>query len=314
MRQTEPRTVLALTGPTAVGKTEVAIALAQRRPISLISIDSAMVYRGMDIGTAKPAAALLECYPHALVDIRDPLEAYSAAEFLRDADAAVRQAWQAGRLPVLVGGTMLYLRIFREGLAAMPGANTAVRRRLNAQAAATGWSTLYERLCDIDPVAAAKIHPNNHSRLQRALEVFELTGRPISQFWEGGTAADAGNRLDAKLLELAIEPDDRSVLHSRIEQRFDAMLKAGFLAEVAGLRARGDLNLSLPALRAVGYRQAWEHLEGIVDAAGMRARALAATRQLAKRQLTWLRGWSWMKRFAWGDPAQLAAEIERELT
>ncbi len=314
MGQAESRTVLAMAGPTAVGKTEVAIALAQRRPISIISIDSAMVYRGMDIGTAKPNAALLESYPHALVDIRDPLETYSAAEFLRDADAAVRQAWQLGRLPVLVGGTMLYLRTFREGLAAMPGANAEVRRKLNAQAAATGWNVLYERLCKIDPVAAAKIHPNNHSRLQRALEVYELSGRPISQFWAGGSGTDAGNRLGAKLLSLAIEPDDRAVLHGRIEQRYDAMLEAGFLAEVAGLRDRGDLDLSLPALRAVGYRQAWEHLDGVVDAAGMRRRTLAATRQLAKRQLTWLRGWPWMKRLTWGEPAQLAAEIEHQLT
>ncbi len=314
MGQSEPRTVLALVGATAVGKTDVAIALAQRRPISIISIDSAMVYRGMDIGTAKPNAALLACYPHALVDIRDPLEAYSAAEFLRDADAAVRQAWQAERLPVLVGGTMLYLRTFRDGLAAMPGANAQVRRRLNAQAAATGWNALYERLCEIDPLAAAKIHPNNHSRLQRALEVYELTGRPISQFWAGGTGTAATNRLGAKLLELAIEPDDRAALHGRIEQRYDAMLEAGFLAEVARLRARGDLDQSLPALRAVGYRQAWEHLDGNVDAAGMRTRTLAATRQLAKRQLTWLRGWPWMKRFSWGEPAQLAAEIEDQLT
>ncbi|MCZ6459169.1 MAG: tRNA (adenosine(37)-N6)-dimethylallyltransferase MiaA [Gammaproteobacteria bacterium] len=303
-----------MAGPTAVGKTEVAIALARRRPISIISIDSAMVYRGMDIGTAKPNAALLESYPHALVDIRDPLETYSAAEFLRDADAAVRQAWQLGRLPVLVGGTMLYLRTFREGLAAMPGANVEVRRKLNAQAAATGWNALYERLCKIDPVAAAKIHPNNHSRLQRALEVYELSGRPISQFWAGGSGTDAGNRLGAKLLSLAIEPDDRAVLHGRIEQRYDAMLEAGFLAEVAGLRDRGDLDLSLPALRAVGYRQAWEHLDGSVDADGMRRRTLAATRQLAKRQLTWLRGWPWMKRLTWGEPAQLAAEIEHQLT
>ena len=314
MGQAEPRTVLAMAGPTAVGKTEVAIALAQRRPISIISIDSAMVYRGMDIGTAKPNAALLESYPHALVDIRDPLETYSAAEFLRDADAAVRQAWQLGRLPVLVGGTMLYLRTFREGLAAMPGANAEVRRKLNAQAAATGWNALYERLCKIDPVAAAKIHPNNHSRLQRALEVYELSGRPISQFWEGGSGTDAGNRLGAKLVSLAIEPDDRAVLHGRIEQRYDAMLEAGFLAEVAGLRDRGDLDLSLPALRAVGYRQAWEYLDGFVDADGMRRRTLAATRQLAKRQLTWLRGWPWMKRLTWGEPAQLAAEIEHQLT
>jgi len=314
MRQTELRPVLALAGPTAVGKTAVAIALAERRPISIISIDSAMVYRGMDIGTAKPNAALLECYPHALVDIRDPLEAYSAAEFLRDADAAVLQAWQAGRLPVLVGGTMLYLRTFRDGLAAMPAANAGVRRRLNAQATASGWHTLYKRLCEIDPIAAAKIHPNNHSRLQRALEVYELTGRAISQFWAGGTAAVAGNRLGAELLEFAIEPDDRAVLHGCIEQRFDAMLEAGFLDEVAELRGRGDLDLALPALRAVGYRQAWEHLEGIIDAAAMRARTLAATRQLAKRQLTWLRGWSWMKRITWGEPAHLAAEIDRKLT
>ena len=295
----EPR-VVALTGATAVGKTEVALALADRRAISIISMDSAMVYRGMDIGTAKPAAAVRERYPHALVDVCDPLDSFTVADFLHAADAAVREAWQANRLPVLVGGTMLYLQAFRDGLAALPGA-------------ARGWQVLHQRLQRIDPIAAQKIHPNNRPRLQRALEVYELTGKPISSFWSAANRSNTTKRLGGRLLEFAIEPDDRKILHRHIERRFDAMLALGFLTEVSALRAR-VLDPSLPALRAVGYRQAWEHLEGRYDAHEMRERVIIATRQLAKRQLTWLRGWPGLNRLVWGDPQRLADEIDQQLT
>ena len=313
MTESDMPRVVALTGVTAVGKTQVALALADRRSISIISMDSTMVYRGMDIGTAKPTAALRERYPHALVDVCDPLDSFSVANFLEAADAAVREAWQAGRLPVLVGGTMLYLQAFRDGLATLPAADPAVRRKIDAEAAAQGWRFLYERLQRLDPLAARKIHPNNRPRLQRALEVYELTGKPISSFWSADGRSNTTARLGAKLLEFAIEPDDRRILHQVIAQRFDAMLAAGFLAEVAALRT-ALRDLSLPALRAVGYRQGWEHLDGCYDVSEMRERVIIATRQLAKRQLTWLRGWPWLNRLVWGDSQRLADEIDQQLT
>lgn len=302
--------ILALTGATGVGKTAVALALADRLPVSLISLDSALVYQGMDIGTAKPDAATLARYPHALVDIRDPAQPYSAAEFLADADAAVRAAFAAGRLPVLVGGTMLYLKVFRDGLAAMPAADQAFRAQLRAEAAGCGWPALFERLQAADPVAARKIHPHNIPRLERALEVLALTGKPISAFWAGAGQHSATERHGARLIEIAIAPDDRSVLHDRLATRLDTMLAAGFVAEVQGLRARGDLQPELPALRAVGYRQVWDYLAGVTTDAQMRAAVLAATRQLAKRQLTWLRGFQ-LKSLLWGDPVVLAEQIAR---
>lgn len=299
--------VIAITGATATGKTEVAMALADLLPVALISIDSAMVYRGMNIGTAKPEPAVLARYPHALVDIRDPAETYSAADFLRDADAAVRAALAAGRVPVLVGGTMLYLRSFREGLGAMPAADAGIRDRLQAEAQAAGWGALYRRLEGIDPAAAARIHPNNGSRIQRALEVFELTGRPLSSFWAEDTGAL--RRLGVRLLEFAIQPDERSALHARIEQRLARMFEAGFVEEVAALHQRGDLSGDLPALRSVGYRQVWEYLDGATGEAEMHRRCLAATRQLAKRQLTWLRSWPEVQPLIWGERRHLAGRI-----
>jgi len=301
--------IIALVGPTAVGKSDAALALADRFPVSLISLDSASVYRGMDIGTAKPGPEVLQKHPHALIDIRDPVNAYSAAEYLEDADRAVREAFSSGRTPVLVGGTMLYLKTFREGLAPMPSADPATRERLVAQARDLGSAKLHERLVEIDPTAAAGIHPNNFSRIQRALEVYELSGRPISSFWSEGK--DVFARLGARLMAFGVEPDSRQALHDRIGRRLDTMLEAGFVDEVARLKKRADLHADLPAIRSVGYRQIWEHLDGVTDEARMREKALAATRQLAKRQTTWMQSWSFLERIQWGSGEKLAAGIAR---
>lgn len=281
--------IVALVGPTASGKTEAAMRLADRHPVSLISLDSAMVYRGMDIGTAKPTPDELARYPHALIDIRDPAETYTVADFVQDADRCVQQALTAGRVPCLVGGSMLYLKAFREGMATLPAADRGLRASLAAEAERLGTPALHQRLVRLDPAAAAGIHPNNFSRIQRALEVHALTGETISSRWRA--TADVQMRLGVPLVELGIVPDSRTELHARIEARFDAMLARGFEAEVAALRARDDLHPDLPAMRAVGYRQVWEHLDGLVTRTVMREKALAATRQLAKRQLTWMRSW-----------------------
>ncbi len=301
--------ILTVLGPTAVGKTDIAMALADRLPCHLISMDSAMVYRGMDIGTAKPDRDTMARYPHALIDIREPADAYSAANFVADADRQVSIALGAGRLPVIVGGTMLYARAFRDGLADLPRADPELRARIVDQASVQGWQALYERLQRVDPEAAANIHPNNTQRLQRALEVVETTGRPISELWREQGSATAAVRLGEELIEVAILPDNRDELHRRIAERFDAMLTDGFESEVVALRAAGGLHRDLPSMRAVGYRQMWQHLEGECDALEMRDKAIAATRQLAKRQLTWLRGWGWIAQLTWGDGAGLAEQI-----
>ncbi len=301
------RSVIALTGPTASGKTEVAMRLAERWPVALISLDSAMVYRGMDIGTAKPTPAQLEQHPHALIDIRAPCEIYSVAEFVDDADAAVRAAFEAGRIPLLVGGSMLYLKAFREGIAPMPAADPAVRGALEAEAAQLGTPALHERLRQLDPQAADRIHPNNFSRIQRALEVHVLTGRTLSSHWQ--STRDVRDRHDTVLLEFGIVPDSRVELHQRIEQRLVAMLARGFVDEVARLRDLEGMNRNLPSMRAVGYRQIWDYLDGLVDEARMRENALAATRQLARRQLTWMRSWQEMRLLSWGTTARIADEI-----
>ena len=298
--------IVILLGPTGVGKTDAAIGLAERLECHLVNMDSTQVYRGLDIGSAKPPRALLAQYPHALIDIRDPADPYTAADFVADADREVREALAAGKMPVLVGGAMLYARAFRDGLAALPRANPEVRAAIEAEAEALGWPRLHDRLARVDPVAAAGIHPHNGVRLQRALEVFETTGRPISDYWKADRPSPASERLGERLLELALVPQDRATLHRRIEARFDAMLKAGFAEEVRRLRRRPDLDPRLPALRAVGYRQMWGHLAGEFDAAEMRAKALAATRQLARRQLTWLRSWPWVKTLPSGDGASSA--------
>jgi tRNA dimethylallyltransferase len=276
-----------LMGPTASGKTALACALADRFPVELVSVDSALVYRGLDIGAAKPDAQTLQRYPHALIDIRDPSEPYSAAQFRDDALAAMHAIPARGRVPLLVGGTGLYFRVLQFGLSAMPSADADVRERLRAEAERDGWPALHARLAAHDPETAARIRPNDAQRIQRALEVIALSGSTPSALHAGSRTV---NRLPFRVLKLALIPADRGVLRERIARRFDAMLRACFLDEVKRLRARGDLHADLPALRAVGYRQAWEYLDGACTESEFRERAIHATRQLAKRQTTWLRG------------------------
>jgi tRNA dimethylallyltransferase len=274
-----------LMGPTASGKTALACELSERFPVELVSVDSALVYRGLDIGSAKPDAPTLARYPHALIDIREPGEPYSAADFRADAVAAMQAITARGHVPLLVGGTGLYFRALQRGLSALPEANPSIRERLTQEAQRLGWPAMHLRLNELDPVAAQRIGANDAQRLQRALEVIELTGRPLSEQQQGGS----GERFPWRVLKLALLPEDRSLLHERIARRFDAIIAAGLLDEVRALRARGDLHVDLPAIRAVGYRQAWEHLDGLVDAATFRDKGVFATRQLAKRQITWLR-------------------------
>ena len=301
--------IVMLLGPTASGKTDTALALAERTPCHLVSMDSAMVYRGMDIGTAKPDAATRARFPHALIDIREPADTYSAAAFVADADREVAAARRCGRLPVLVGGTMLYARAFRDGLAELPRASESVRASIVARAAAQGWPALHDRLAGVDPEAAAAIHPNNPQRLQRALEVYETTGRPISAFWQERAARGVRDRLGEPVLAFAVLPDDRARLHGRIADRFDAMLRDGFADEVRRLRGRGDLHPGMPSMRAVGYRQMWRHLDGELGAEEMREKAVAATRQLAKKQFTWLRKWQELNELNWRDPVAAAGLV-----
>ncbi|MXY58627.1 MAG: tRNA (adenosine(37)-N6)-dimethylallyltransferase MiaA [Gammaproteobacteria bacterium] len=276
-------------GPTAAGKTDAALGIADAALADLISVDSAMVYRRMDIGTAKPTAEMLARYPHALVNIRDPADTYSVAHFVADADEAVRSSLAAGRTPVLVGGTMLYFRAFKAGLNRLPGADPGLRRELAARADRQGWPALHGELARRDPDGAARIDPNNGQRIQRALEVLELTGRPMG-FWWARTAKAAPERLGCRLVEVAIEPA-RALLHERIANRLDEMLRHGLVGEVRALRDDPALSIETPAMRAVGYRQVWRHLDGDYGHDAMVERIRAATRQVAKRQLTWLKGW-----------------------
>jgi len=273
-----------LMGPTASGKTALACQLADQFPIELVSVDSALVYRGMDIGTAKPDKATQARYPHALIDIRDPAQPYSAADFAADAVPAMKAITARGNIPLLVGGTGLYFRALHEGLSNLPEAAPNVRARLAAEAREAGWAAMHRRLVQLDPIAGGRIKPGDAQRIQRALEVIELTGRPLSE-QQQSTRAPFGWRV----LKLALVPADRGPLAERIAVRFDQMLGAGFLDEVRRLRARGDLHPDLPAIRAVGYRQAWEHLDGATSLPEFRDRGVIATRQLAKRQRTWLR-------------------------
>jgi len=277
--------VVCLMGPTAAGKTDLAIDLAESGRFELISVDSVMVYRGLDIGSAKPGPAVLARAPHRLIDIADPAEAYSAARFRDDALAAIDEVRAKGRIPVLVGGTMLYFRALLQGLSPLPPADPAVRARLEAEAAADGWSALHERLASVDPATAARLHPRDAQRIQRALEVHALTGELPSVL----LAAAPAERSPGRPVKIAVAPGSRAELHRRIGVRFRAMLDAGLVEEVAALRARGDLDPSLPALRAVGYRQVWAYLEGAIRREELAERGAAATRRFAKRQLTWLR-------------------------
>ncbi|UTW09448.1 tRNA (adenosine(37)-N6)-dimethylallyltransferase MiaA [Pseudomonas benzenivorans] len=286
-----------LMGPTAAGKTDLAMELARVLPCELISVDSALIYRGMDIGTAKPDKAVLGAFPHRLIDIRDPAESYSAAEFRDDALAAMAQITARGRIPLLVGGTMMYYKTLLEGLADMPGADPQLRAELEARGQAEGWAALHRELQAVDPESAARIHPNDPQRLTRALEVYRLSGMTMTTHRQrqaaekpGGGGAGAG-QFPYTVAQLAIAPAERSVLHARIAQRFQLMLEQGFVAEVEGLRRRGDLHVGLPSIRAVGYRQVWDYLDGNLSYTQMRERGIVATRQLAKRQFTWLRGW-----------------------
>lgn len=281
---------LCLAGPTASGKTAVALALAQELPLEVVSVDSALVYRGMDIGTAKPSPAERAAVPHHLIDIIEPTQAYSAARFVADARRLIAEINARGRLALLVGGTMLYFKALREGLDAMPAADAGLRALIDAEAALRGWPALHAELRAVDPASAARLAPNDAQRIQRALEVFRLSGRPLSAWQRGG--ADRG--AEPALPLLSLEPASRSWLHQRIAQRFDTMLAAGFIDEVRRLRARGDLHAELPSMRCVGYRQTWAALDALapdadLDMARLREAGIAATRQLAKRQLTWLR-------------------------
>ena len=276
-----------LAGPTASGKTAAALAVAQALPVEIVSVDSALVYRGMDIGTAKPSAEERAAVPHHLIDIIEPDQAYSAAQFVADARRLVDEIRARGRLPLLVGGTMLYFKALFDGIDALPAANPAVRAELDAEAQRIGWPALHARLAQVDPVTAARLSPNDAQRIQRALEVHRVSGRPLSDFHTDRFAAPSSIGASAPLISL--EPDDRAWLHSRIAQRFEQMLAAGFVDEVQRLRARGDLSLAMPSMRCVGYRQAWEMLDGLIPPGQFAERGIAATRQLAKRQLTWLR-------------------------
>jgi len=274
-----------LMGPTASGKTGVAVELARRLPLDIISVDSALVYRGMDIGTAKPGPDILATAPHRLIDIRDPAESYSAAEFRADALAAMAGISAQGRVPLLVGGTFLYFRALEQGLSAMPAAAPEIRARLEAEVRRDGLECLHARLARVDPVAAARIHATDPQRILRALEVYEQTGEPMSAFHARGRP----DALPYRLLKLALLPQDRAVLHARIAARFRAMLAAGLVEEVRQLSLRGDLGPELPAMRAVGYRQVWAYLAGETSFEALPERAIVATRQYARRQLTWLR-------------------------
>ena len=312
----EAARVVALAGPTASGKSAAAMAIAQRHGAEIVSVDSALVYRGMDIGTAKPSAADRDSVPHHLIDIRDPLQAYSAAEFLADATRLVREINARGKLALLVGGTMLYFKAWFDGLDAMPKADPKVRAELEAQAAREGWPALHAELARVDPTAAARLAPGDAQRIQRALEVFRVTGRPWSSFHARQAGATSAAWDTTPLFSL--EPAERSWLHERIARRFDAMLASGFLDEVKALRARGDLNADLPSMRCVGYRQAWQLLDDAAPGSPfpleqLRDRGIFATRQLAKRQLTWLRGMPRRRVIPCDAPdalAQLLREVE----
>jgi tRNA dimethylallyltransferase len=279
------RAAVLLMGPTGAGKSDLAVQLAAKFPFEIVSVDSALVYRGMDIGTAKPDLAARRGIPHHLIDIRDPAATYSAGDFVRDAAAALERIWRSGRQPLLVGGTMLYFHALSHGIAVLPEANLRLRAEIDARAAATGWPDVHRELEAVDPETAARIHSHDSQRIQRALEVYRLTGEPISKLRRGRVSVLAG--ID--VLELAVAPLDRKFLHARLRTRFEAMLAAGFVDEVRRLRARGDLSAEHPSMRAVGYRQLWQHLAGHGTLADASDRAITATRQLAKRQLTWLR-------------------------
>ncbi len=279
--------LVCLMGPTAAGKTQLAVELTQHFPFEIISVDSAMVYRGMDIGTAKPDLETLKRAPHRLIDFRDPSDPYSAAQFKEDALREIKNIFSSNKIPLLVGGTMLYFRVLQQGLADMPAADPVLRQKLHAEGLQKGWPALHEQLLQVDPEAAARIHPHDAQRLQRALEVYQLSGKNLTT-WQ---AITNNPLLNYNVINLAVAPLDRAILHTRIAERFKQMLDAGLVEEVEKLISRGDLTLETPAIRSVGYRQVWEYLLGMMTYEQMSERGIIATRQLAKRQLTWLRSW-----------------------
>jgi tRNA dimethylallyltransferase len=299
--------VLLLMGPTASGKSVLAMQLARALPVEIVSVDSGQVYRGMDIGTAKPSARERAAVPHHLIDIIPPTEAYSAARFSADASRLIAEIAARGKLPLLVGGTMLYFKALREGLSELPQADPGVRAEIDAQAAERGWPAMHAELARVDPDTAARLKPGDAQRIQRALEVFRLTGEPM--------ASSAGRRKTSharlRFAGLALVPGERAALHRRIEERFDAMLRAGLVEELRALRLRYILSPGLPSMRAVGYRQAWQFLEGALDQAGLRERGIFATRQLAKRQLTWIRATAGVTTLDCFDPSLAGKALER---
>lgn len=283
--QHKPQAIFIM-GPTASGKTALAMALRQQLPVEIISVDSALIYRGMDIGTAKPTPEEQQISPQRLIDILDPAQSYSAADFRRDALLEMEKIVASGRIPLLVGGTMLYFKVLLDGLSPLPSADVTIRAEIEMQAKQFGWGAIYKRLQAVDPISAARIHPNDPQRLSRALEVFLVSGKSLTELTEIVEA-----ELPYNVLQFAISPQDRKILHQRIEMRFLQMLKTGFEDEVSTLYARGDLHGDLPAIRSVGYRQMWSYLSGEISYDEMVYRGICATRQLAKRQITWLRGW-----------------------
>lgn len=284
--------VIFLMGPTASGKTDLAIALRKRLPVEIVSVDSALVYRGMNIGTAKPTVEELAAAPHKLIDIRDPAEPYSVADFCVDAEREIAAIHAQGKVPLLVGGTMLYFKALLDGLADMPEADAAVRAQIESDAVKFGWPHVHQQLLEVDPEIAAEIHPNHSQRLSRALEVFRISGKTMSQFRHEQNQNQPPLFCERfRVVQIAVTPRDRSVLHNRIELRFLRMVSSGLLDEVQALYSRADLHAELPAIRAVGYRQVWDHLDGKLTHGEMIERGIIATRQLAKRQLTWLKGW-----------------------
>jgi tRNA dimethylallyltransferase len=282
---TNNKPVVLLMGPTAAGKTDIAVQLAEQGNFEIISVDSALVYREMNIGTAKPDAETLERAPHFLIDIRDPAQAYSAAEFVSDAGQLITEIHDRGNTPLLCGGTMLYFRAITEGLSELPRADEEIRQALIDEASDIGWAAMHAQLMSIDPEAANRIHPNDPQRIQRALEIFRITGVSMSDWLK----QNKPEGLPHRFIKQIVAPADRSVLHQRIEQRFDQMLAQGFVEEVEKLRLRPDLNLNKPSMRSVGYRQIWQYLDGEFELEKARLKAIVATRQLAKRQFTWLR-------------------------
>ncbi|SCB83560.1 tRNA (adenosine(37)-N6)-dimethylallyltransferase MiaA [Gilliamella intestini] len=278
--------IISLMGPTASGKTAIAMELYDRYPIDIISVDSALIYRGMDIGTAKPTKEEQQKYPHKLIDICDPAKSYSAANFRHDAIVEIEKTLKKGRIPLLVGGTMLYFKALIEGLSPLPAANSEIRQQIEEKANKLGWQAIHEDLKKVDPISAERIHPNDPQRLNRALEVYLISGKSLTELTQ-----ESGEALPYDIMQFAIMPQDRSQLHERIEQRFLNMLEQGFENEVRALMQRSDLHLNLPSMRCVGYRQMWEYLNGNTSYDEMVFKGICATRQLAKRQITWLRGW-----------------------